>query len=280
MRTRRVLWFSLIAYGVTWFLVLPLVLQNAGRMPFQIPGLWHGAGALGPLVAAFFMRRGSDPQAGLGDLYRRQGPAGVSAWLQWVMVMTPLILAGLTLAGVAAFWGPLDFSGLAEALASPAWVASTAVGSVLYGLGEEPGWRGWLLPHLQENRGAVRATLILSLIWAGWHAPFFFYRFPFEGAITIVGFFIGMLAGAFWLTFLFNSTGGSVWAVVFWHMIWNVVSISALQMSEPVVVILNALMMVLGFGAVVLWGRQDLTLWPGSRTESSPNRAAAPDGGS
>lgn len=38
---------------------------------------------------------------------------------------------------------------------------------------EEPGWRGFALPRLQERYGPVRATLILAPLWAGWHLPLF-----------------------------------------------------------------------------------------------------------
>jgi uncharacterized protein len=40
-------------------------------------------------------------------------------------------------------------------------------------LPEEPGWRGFALPRLQERYGPVRATLMLAPLWAGWHLPLF-----------------------------------------------------------------------------------------------------------
>jgi membrane protease YdiL (CAAX protease family) len=45
-----------------------------------------------------------------------------------------------------------------------------------YGLGEETGWRGYALPRLQRTRPATSATLILAILWAGWHTPALFYR--------------------------------------------------------------------------------------------------------
>jgi membrane protease YdiL (CAAX protease family) len=38
---------------------------------------------------------------------------------------------------------------------------------------EEPGWRGFALPRLQQKYGPVRATLILAPLWMGWHLPLF-----------------------------------------------------------------------------------------------------------
>jgi len=47
---------------------------------------------------------------------------------------------------------------------------STLVGGPL---GEEPGWRGYALPRLEEQFGPVGATLLLALLWAAWHLPLF-----------------------------------------------------------------------------------------------------------
>lgn len=36
---------------------------------------------------------------------------------------------------------------------------------------EEPGWRGFALPRLQERMSPFRATLVVGLLWAFWHLP-------------------------------------------------------------------------------------------------------------
>jgi membrane protease YdiL (CAAX protease family) len=38
-------------------------------------------------------------------------------------------------------------------------------------LGEEPGWRGYALPHLQADRSPLRGGLILAALVALWHLP-------------------------------------------------------------------------------------------------------------
>ena len=57
---------------------------------------------------------------------------------------------------------------------------------------EEPGWRGFALPRLQDRFGAVGATLILAPLWAGWHTPLFWMEgwtsaTPWEFVLILVG---------------------------------------------------------------------------------------------
>ena len=40
-------------------------------------------------------------------------------------------------------------------------------------IGEELGWRGFLLPTLQTRLSAIASALIIGLIWFCWHIPLF-----------------------------------------------------------------------------------------------------------
>jgi membrane protease YdiL (CAAX protease family) len=72
-------------------------------------------------------------------------------------------------------------------------------------LGEELGWRGFLLPTL-EPLGQKKAIVITSIIWALWHTPL----------ILILGFLYGtqFIPGVFVHFFMVTGFGlwmGSVW---------------------------------------------------------------------
>jgi membrane protease YdiL (CAAX protease family) len=52
----------------------------------------------------------------------------------------------------------------------PAYVG-TWIGTLFLGGLEEPGWRGFAQPHLQQRLSPVRATLLVGVIWGLWHLP-------------------------------------------------------------------------------------------------------------
>ncbi|MDZ7336120.1 MAG: CPBP family intramembrane metalloprotease [candidate division KSB1 bacterium] len=87
-----------------------------------------------------------------------------------------------------------------------------------YGIGEETGWRGYALPRLQKNHSALSATVILWVFWALWHLSAFFYLYD---PTIVIGFLLGVLAGAIVFTWLYNSTGGSILMVTLLHGVFN-----------------------------------------------------------
>ncbi len=74
---------------------------------------------------------------------------------------------------------------------------------VIGGALEEPGWRGFGLPHLLETHTPVRATLILGLAWGIWHVPVY-------GPLG----FIVPLVLAFFYTYLWARTGSVLLAIL------------------------------------------------------------------
>jgi membrane protease YdiL (CAAX protease family) len=65
-------------------------------------------------------------------------------------------------------------------------------------IGEEIGWRGFLLRHLLEQRSPLVAALLVGAVWALWHTPLYFI----PGMPSYGGPFLAFAAWAMSLSFL------------------------------------------------------------------------------
>lgn len=87
---------------------------------------------------------------------------------------------------------------------------------------EELGWRGFALPHLEKRMpSSLAATLVLGTLWAAWHIPFWIptmgtLRDPQDWIERMAAFFLGTIALAILMTYLFRS-GGRILPAIFLH---------------------------------------------------------------
>ena len=91
----------------------------------------------------------------------------------------------------------------------------------LFALGEELGWRGYLLAKLAPL-GMGRASLVIGLIWGIWHAPAIYkgYNYPghpYLGVLLMVWFTVGWSVILTWL----RQETKSVLAAAFGHGLIN-----------------------------------------------------------
>ncbi|MBL8225641.1 MAG: CPBP family intramembrane metalloprotease [Chromatiales bacterium] len=229
----RILKFGLMAYAWTWVTTLPLLLSNRGIVDWQVPGEWEGLGALGPLVAALVMLGAEGPEA------RRRFWQSLTRWRGlpragvWLALVTPFVFLAVALAvqmarGGLPGWAELS-TGRLGTLRSV--VDLFIIGSLVQGLGEETGWRGYLQPRLRTRLAPFAFTFALFPIWLFWHMPFFLGR-PEFGIAQFAGFSLGILSAGFFLTLIVELTGSVLLAVLF-HALLNATRNVALAVSTP-----------------------------------------------
>lgn len=80
---------------------------------------------------------------------------------------------------------------------------------------EELGWTGFALDPLQKRVGAIPAALLIGAIWAVWHYPALFQAH--RSGVWIAWWTLGTISLRLFMVWLFNRTGGSVFAVVVVH---------------------------------------------------------------
>ncbi|OBT05406.1 hypothetical protein A9267_16270 [Shewanella sp. UCD-FRSSP16_17] len=88
-------------------------------------------------------------------------------------------------------------------------------------IGEEAGWRAWMLPRLQQRFSPLLSSVFIGIAWGLWHFPLFVigqYSDPPEMVFAKAGACI-MLGIVF--TWLYNRTGGNLLMVVLLHTAMN-----------------------------------------------------------
>jgi membrane protease YdiL (CAAX protease family) len=89
----------------------------------------------------------------------------------------------------------------------------------LAALGEEIGWRGFLIPELIKFTSYTKAALVTGIIWAIWHYPGIIYADYNSSTplmFQLVVFTVAVIGYSI-LTAWLRLKSGSIWPAVLWH---------------------------------------------------------------
>jgi membrane protease YdiL (CAAX protease family) len=188
-----------------------------------LPPSWIQLGALSSSLAAVVLVVIEGRKGGLRELLGRVliWRVGVQWWALALFFMIVPIVASLNLYHLLG--GPaVDWSGLQPLYTVvPMFIFLT----IAAGIGEEFGWRGFLLPRLQFRHNALVSGLIVGVAWATWHIPMFFikgtsqYEQGLQSGLlpAILGYSAFVIANSVQFTWLFNNTRGSVLLAAVFH---------------------------------------------------------------
>ncbi|HEY4611871.1 MAG TPA: CPBP family intramembrane glutamic endopeptidase, partial [Bacteroidota bacterium] len=87
--------------------------------------------------------------------------------------------------------------------------------------GEELGWRGYALPRLADKFGLGPASIILGIIWACWHLPFFFIPASDTFGQSFPVYLSQVTALSVAMAWLYWRTNGSLLPVMLLHAAVN-----------------------------------------------------------
>jgi len=245
-RNSLVLYFVL-AYVISWSCMIPVALTAQGLVNWQVPYALYYLASFGPMLSALLITGLTGGGAAIRRLLGRLLIWRVGARYLAFTLLAPFGLFALALILnrlVLGSWPDLSLLGQADYLPYLGPVGVLGVWLLTYGLGEEVGWRGFALPYLQRSHTAGNATLILAVLWASWHLPAFFFRDTYVdlGVLGFPMFFFTIIFATANLTWLYNSTGGSLLMAVLFHAIFNWLSVSeaggqfsAILMSVPII---------------------------------------------
>ena len=95
--------------------------------------------------------------------------------------------------------------------------------SVAFALGEELGWRGFLVPKLAERFSFTQTAAISGIIWSSWHVPLIIFADYNGGTPTwySIACFAVMVVGISFPMAWLRLRSGSVWPAVLLHASHN-----------------------------------------------------------
>jgi hypothetical protein len=158
----------------------------------------------------------------------------------------------------------------ASAISLPAIIILFFAQILTSGVGEEPGWRGFLLPRLKVRFGGQKYIWLLGLIWAIWHYPFTIYLTlsmmqnvtPAQMIVTILvqlaGLTISLIGMTFLYVWVYNYTQ-SVFLAILLHALTNIVPLFVLSfLADPQVLTMFSGIMpwVLVFALQIILGKK------------------------
>jgi membrane protease YdiL (CAAX protease family) len=213
-------------YPVMSFLLLAMTFGSAPAL-IVASGLlspaWTQLGALSSSLAAVVLVLVEGRKGGLRELLGRGliWRVGIRWWAFAVFFMILPSVAALYLYDLLG-GPPVDWSGLQPLYTVvPMFIFLTLAA----GIGEEFGWRGFLLPRLQTRHNALVSALMVGAAWATWHIPLFFikgtsqYDQQLDGGLlpAILGYSVFVIFSSIQFTWLFNNTRGSVLLAAVMH---------------------------------------------------------------
>jgi membrane protease YdiL (CAAX protease family) len=234
MRRHPLVAYFALAFAGTWALFFPVALSRRGLgvLPVAFPPaavfvLYFLATYAGPFLSAFVVTAATDGKPGVRQLLRRmrQWRVGVR-WYLVILAGYPLVF----LVGLTPLLGTQPLAGLVQRwpLLLSVYLPNILIGLILPALGEETGWRGFALPRLEAQYGALGGSLILGSLHALWHlpaylAPGFILSGPFDMTVFVANSLAILAATLIW-TWVVNNAQASILIAMLVHATSNATS--------------------------------------------------------
>ncbi|SRR5579884_144910 len=256
LQRHALLCYFLMAYGFSWIAWIPFVLSQdgLGLLPFQpgqfaaLPGAY-----LGPFLSGILMAAALEGKPGVSRLLRR-----IIQWrVSWYWY--PIVLCGVPIVITAGYLAlPGAKAALHPVVSQLIWLFPLALIMEILtsGLAEEPGWRGFALPRLQQQYGPLLGGgVILGILWQCWHLPLYLTDWGGGAGWPEIGkAIIGNIALTIVITWVFNHVRGSLLITILLHAALDAFGVAAgTSLFSTQWMIQNGDMaLLLGFGAVAL----------------------------
>jgi len=217
--------FFLLTLAISWAIWIPATVAKLnGETSVLAPeGLIGGTARWMPGLVAILLSFLVMGKTGTGKLFQpiRSWRAGLFWYLFALLFQVVVFYAGKSidalLGNLYEVTSPLySVYGSQAALMAPMVILFAFPGA----FAEELGWRGYVLPRLQNKFNALLSSTVIAIIWGAWHIPLLIY-FGDLGANDIPGYAVAVanfIPVAIIYTWIYNNTKGSLLPVTLFHV--------------------------------------------------------------
>lgn len=207
--------FVVITYAVSWLALLSL---RSGAQSGSVKAFWIfilvtvWSPTLVALLMALFLNGRSGVRRLISMLFRRLSQP--KSWYA-VAAVVPLVVvfSAIVIARISHEASPF----IPVAALSLTIVIQVGTGAI----GEELGWRGFLLSQLQSKLSKRRAAGTMAVTWSLWHASAFLFPGMPQHLVPPMAFLTTVAAFAFFLALIFAKTKRHVLGTMIAHFTFN-----------------------------------------------------------
>lgn len=219
---RSIFLFITLALGLSLVYWGLFYLHDHGLLPFDPASDAMGAlRGYGPTLAALVAAAVVYGLDGVSALWRRVTQWRVPGYLFALAILGPL-LGSVILVMLCGLMGA-DLTITQQTTAIPKLIIIFFFFAIVDGpIGEEIGWRGFLLPRLLNRHGPLSASLLLGLVWFAWHVPLYLATGRVEmTAAFLAAYALNNVAFSFLHTWFFLRSKGSALLAIVLHTSGN-----------------------------------------------------------
>jgi membrane protease YdiL (CAAX protease family) len=202
---------------LVFVLAVPFWLFGGGKLPLPMNLPVGALVTFVPMIAASILSYRQSGFKGVKELLKKAldyKKTKNKIWYLPALLLMPLIYF-LSYVVMRLMGLPLPDPIIIPLLLAPVFFVMFFIGDA----GEELGWSGYAIDPMQKRWGALKASLILGVVWAIWHAiPFVQTGNP---ANWIVWQSLSTVALRILIVWIYNNTGKSVFAAILVHDMVN-----------------------------------------------------------
>jgi len=211
VKKHPILSYLIITFGWTWIVVALLIFSgNADisnpNLIFIISGIISG---LSPSIAGILIARITKEKAVRQRIKQRPQLRMILLSIlivPFIQIVTMLFSHKVIRPYAFQFVLPMVIMGL--------------VWPIFSSLGEEFGWRGFLLPRFFSKHSVLLSGIIVGIVWSAWHLPMDYIGYKDYGVYTIPMFllsFANLIIQSIIMTNIFTRSSGNIFLMILYH---------------------------------------------------------------